>query len=120
MDSMKVEWSSRYACDAAAVKQHVEAKGGVYRLQHMDSDGKYRTFYVGIAEDLSDRIPDHFTDSEPNPCVKGIINQGNNGFRFIYIGNDATRQGIERYLYDKIPNLCNDQRPEADPIEVNY
>lgn len=87
---------------------------------HLGPNGKYRTFYVGIAEDLAERIPAHFTSSEPNRCVRETIAQGDNGFRFIYVDSDSVRRGIERYLYDNMPDLCNDQPPSADPIQVNY
>ena len=116
---LRVEWSQLLRCDSKTVDSNVAAKAGTYRLLSRGPDGKFRSFYVGIADNLRDGIPAHFVQSEPNQCVRSIINLGDCRFKFAYVESETDRKGVERYLFENLPGLCNDLAPSAEPTEVN-
>ena len=117
--AIRVEWSQLLRCDPQTVGQSVGARAGIYRLLHRGPDGKFRTFYVGVADNLLERVGVHFSPSELNRCIKSIISHGDCRFKFAYVESETERRGAERYLWANLSGLCNDQEPNAEPIEVN-
>ncbi len=117
--SLSLKWSSLLGCDIETVREKVWQRSGIYRLLSRSEDGKFRSFYVGQAENLQERLASHFSASEPNKQLSKILKTKDCRFKFAYVESERERSGAERYLFDLLPDLVNEQRPKADPIEVN-
>lgn len=121
MTKMQITWSGFYSnYTESTVKNNVPEKAGIYLLWVKLTNGKWRCFYVGQADNLKTRLLQHLSDNEKNECIKTKVSKYTCGFEFALVGKQTDRDGIEKYLYDYYKPECNKiSPPDVDPIEVN-
>lgn len=65
MARMQITWSDFYSSyTETTVKNSVPEKAGIYLLWVKLTNGKWRCFYVGQADNLKTRLLQHLSDSE--------------------------------------------------------
>jgi hypothetical protein len=106
-------------CDAHAVTRRVQRRGGVYKLLSRRSSKKFEPFYVGESDDLLEELLNHLKSGESNKCVRDTLRTKDCMFRFAYVESEQQRKGAERFLFDYYKGLCNDGKPDAEPVEIN-
>lgn len=121
MAKMQITWSGFYSSyTETTVKKNVPEKTGIYLLWVKLKNGNWRCFYIGQADNVKTRLLQHLSDSEKNECIKTNVTNYTCGFEFAFVGRQADRDGIEKYLYNYYSPECNNiSPPGVDPIEVN-
>lgn len=113
-------WIGPHSLSEVNIKQHVENKAGVYRLEPMSSSDP---FYVGQASDLVARLTSHLKESEKDSCIKRKHAEGLVFFRCAYVARQEDRDCIERFMFDLFKGRkqaeCNTRAPDVRPCPVN-
>lgn len=99
-------WCRLADLDLSTVKEH-----GVYAIWCADSPPYY--VYVGQGN-VADRLEDHLDDVD-------ILTHENNGTLMVTWATvpQSHRDGVERFLADKLRPFMGHRYPDARPIEVN-
>lgn len=92
---------------------------GVYRLSYKSSDGNIYVFYVGQAENIKERIGEHFSQTENNLCVREKLTKYTCYVRYARVDNSNVKNGAEKYLYRHYSPSCNLAEPEGSDIIIN-
>lgn len=116
---IKVIWSKVIILNDDNVEEHASSEAGIYRLSVKQTDGSYKVFYVGQAEDIKRRLKEHLSENQENECIKNHIEKHNVAFRFAEVAEQRVRDGAERYMYDYYKPECNEVQPSGPPIEIN-
>ena len=96
----------------------VPSIGGIYILCK-EAQGKTVPYYVGKAEDLSERLHQHLSPQEENNCIKQLVASHVAVFTYAAVPLESDRAAIEKFLYDQYKPECNQQDPGGTPIAVN-
>jgi excinuclease UvrABC nuclease subunit len=116
---MEIEWSVQHNHTTENVQSYAPESSGVYILLVRKESGKCKRYYIGQAKNLKERLLDHLAATEENECIKNKVKDKVVGFRFAKVGRQSERDGIEKFLYDKIDPKCNKEDPGGEPIVVN-
>lgn len=119
MARLTLEWSNVLLYTSSNLDTHAPLAAGVYRLSRKKED-EFPVFYVGQAENLSERLRDHLSDKEPNACIVRCLRQHSCYFRFAKVASQADRDCAERALYDNYKPNCNEVAPPEEPCEINF
>ena len=115
---MELEWLGKFQYNETKVKELVSESSGNYMISVKRNNGKYRSIYVGQAENLQERLLEHLHDSETNDCLKNHVNDHDVYFRFCYVSGQSDRDDVERTLHKKYPCECNDVEPSGSVISI--
>lgn len=112
--------------NSATVTSHVPELAGVYILAQRGTDGKYRSFYVGQANNLQRRLLEHLLSGEPNVCIRNRVVYAC-GFQIALVVQPAHRDAAEAAIYHAHPDwyACNDLAsvPPLNPyydVEIGF
>ena len=90
---------------------------GVYTIGHQSS-ATIHTVYVGQG-DVAERLEDHRSgDNETSKAILEYEEKGTLYATWASIGV-LDRDGVERYVADKLKPLVGSRHPDVDSIEVN-
>ncbi len=117
---MKLEWFGRFEYIEDKVKELAEKHGGNYIILVKLKNENYRPIYVGKADNLQQRLLDHFSKKEPNPCLKEHMEKYTLGMRFCYVDSEDDRKNVEHTLYNHYSHECNEKEPEGKKIDINF
>jgi len=93
---------------------------GIYRLSYKStSDGKFYVFYIGKAEDLQERLSSHLRDTEPNLCIRKMLDSYQCAFRYALLASTSELDGVEAYLINYFKPSCNENVPQITPSKIN-
>ena len=93
----------------------LETAVGVYVIERFYDYAPDYTVYVGSGE-IKNRLREHANDSNITQ------HEGNEPLRAFWAASgqtEAQREGIERYLADRLDPKVGSRHPEAAPVEVN-
>jgi excinuclease UvrABC nuclease subunit len=113
---MEIQWSSFYMLTKENIRKYVPLSAGIYLLFAKPGSQTWICYYVGQADDLGNRLFEHLSDIEPDPCLKQKMTAS--AFRYTEIAAKRDRSGVERFLYDRFKPECNKTVPGAAPTEV--
>ncbi len=117
---MEIKWSSFHnSFDVIEIKSYVPKEPGVYIIWVKMASGKWMPIYSGQARSLERAFIEHGSEMELNPKLKKYIQNYQCGFEYAIIKDQTTRNGVEKYLYNKYKPDCNLKDPGFVPIEVN-
>ena len=120
MAKQQVEWSDFNDLTEENINASVPQKAGIYLFWVKLVNGNWKCFYVGQADNLKTRLLQHLADSEKNECIKTNVQKHICGYEYCLVGTQASRDGIEKYLYETYSPECNKiSPPNVNPIEVN-
>lgn len=91
--------------------EHFDGVGGVYVIWRNGHQGAY--VRVGQGE-IRNRLAVHRQDKE-------VQSHGASGTLYVTWARVGAgdRDGVERYLYDRLNPLVGERAPDVDPVEVN-
>lgn len=115
---MNLEWHGKFPFKKEQVSSLVGTTGGNYMISVKLESGKYRSIYVGKAENLKSRLLEHLSDKEPNKCLRDHVENYVIEFRFCYVNSENNRSDVEYTLYHDYPHECNEVEPEGKIIEI--
>lgn len=99
-------------CDFRFVSLTAVRSGeGVYIVWNEDQNGRRYTVYVGQGE-IRDRIAAHRQDPRFDSVQSAFVT-------WVYIANEETRLGVERYLGNVLRPSIGKVWPAVTPIQVN-
>ena len=101
----------------ALVRRIAPLAAGVYCLCVYYQSGRWKTFYVGKADNLESRLRTHLDPKEPNTCIRDNVKY-RCGFCWIEITTEDERSGAEKYLYDMLRPECNQIDPGGRSLKV--
>lgn len=114
-------WSERIELTEANVRIMPEGRAGVYRLMTEKQGGEeYPVIYVGMSNDLRNRLLDHLSDGEENACLKEKVSTLRVWYRIAYAPFEEDRQNAERTMYRKYRPSCNETEPSGEIIDMNF
>lgn len=122
---INLEWvpgprTVRTPYDGATVDAYVPEQAGVYILTRKGADDKYRSFYVGQANNLRRRLKEHLLAGEPNTCIRNNVMHPC-GFKYALVGHPVHRDAAEAAIYHAHPGSypCNDS-DSVPALNPNY
>ena len=119
--TMQLDWKGRYSYTEEEVKKIVKKQPGNYILLVKRKNVNYRPVYVGKADKyLEERLLEHFSNKEPNPCIKNHIKEHTMGMRYCYVDSEEDRKNVEHTLYHHYDRECNEKEPEGKKIDINF
>ncbi|MBS4028361.1 MAG: GIY-YIG nuclease family protein [Ignavibacteriales bacterium] len=119
MSKINVEWSNLLFLRSTEIEKYVPTSGGLYILWVKLVSAKWKTIYIGQANNLKESLSKHLSISEPNECIKTKISKSVCAFHFAVVPDEDDRAGIEKFLFDRYTHECNKESSRESPIEVN-
>lgn len=115
---MELNWKGRYSYDETTVKKNVMNKSGNYMILVKQKNENYRPVYVGKTVDLEQRLLEHLSNSESNPCLKKHVKEHILGMRYCYVYSETDRQNVEYSLYKNYSHECNQNKPDGKEVSI--
>jgi len=117
---MQLKWTNLIDLTQTGISKIKEVPG-VYRLSFLNSvDNKYYVYYVGQSENLNDRLFQHLSGNETNPCCNKHLENYNCYFKAAAISAQSDRDGAEVSLYLHFKPSCPEKIPDVKPLEINF
>lgn len=111
-------WSNFYISYIEVnIIRYVPRSAGVYSLWVHYTNGKWRCFYVGKADNLKSCLLDHLKSEEPNMCIEKKVKH-KCGFMWIEVTTGEERSGAEKYLYESLKLECKQNDPGGKPLKI--
>jgi len=116
---MKLDWRTFQTLTEDNIRKSVTTSSGIYLLWVKLENGKWRCYYIGIAENLEQRLLDHLSTSETNACIKEHVTKHTSCYEYAEVSKQSDHDGAEKFLYDHFKPECNRLDPGGTAIEVN-
>jgi len=100
-------WSQRFSLTETGVRSYAPRNAGVYCLWVHLTNGDWRLFYVGKADDLSARLVQHMGASEPNTGIRKHCAEHVCAFSYAAVSHAGDRDVLEKAVYDHHHPECN-------------
>lgn len=92
---MQVTWTKLIPLDQAGVSK-INELSGVYCISHHEQNkDSYIIHYVGQAENLNERLSQHLSGNETNPCCNKFLKNHSCYFRACAVSTQGDRDGAE-------------------------